>query len=58
MKKQSFDDWMKKVNAEIERKCGMGVDDLPDWRYHQAWEDGVSPIRAAASVIAAAKRGY
>lgn len=57
-KNQTFDECMVTVTAIMVRKCGMGPDDLPDWRYHSAYDEGMSPIRAAASVLTSAKDSY
>lgn len=55
MKRDDFETWMKKVNAFIERKTGFGIDDLPDWDYWNAWNDGMPPSQAAYQVIQAAR---
>lgn len=50
-----FDAWMAKVNAAVVKKCGLSADDLPDWGYFDAFEDGFSPAAAANAAIKAAK---
>jgi hypothetical protein len=55
MPKKTFDQWMKEVDAELVRRCGMGYLDLPDVSYRQWWEDGVSVKGAASRAIKAAK---
>lgn len=50
-----FDVWMDRVNAALELKCGMDSRDLPDWPYRDAYDDGKSASRAAASALKAAK---
>jgi Family of unknown function (DUF5419) len=54
--KAGFDKWMAKVDAYIANKFG-GIDsnDLPDWNYEDAFEDGASPSAAAKAAIRAAK---
>jgi len=50
-----FTAWMAKVNAHMVKYCTMGADDLPDWNYRDAYDDGMSPSQAARSAIRAAK---
>lgn len=50
-----FDAWMAKVDAVIEKNCGLSNRDLPDWNYLDAFEDGFSPAAAAKAAIKAAK---
>jgi len=38
-----FDEWLKQVNRNLMVKCGLGVWDLPDWTYRDAFDDGVPP---------------
>ena len=48
--------WMSKVNAIIaSRLCGLTSDDLPDWNYRDAYDEGTTPSRAAAQAMRAAK---
>lgn len=51
MKRDTFEVWQAKVNAFLIRKCGFGIDDLPDWDYYNAWNDGMPPSQAAYQVI-------
>lgn len=53
--KYTFEQWKKLVDAELERKCGMDSDFLPDWDYWNAWDSGMSPKSAAVQVIKNAK---
>jgi Family of unknown function (DUF5419) len=53
--RQTFEQWKLAVNQAIERKVGMSSDDLPDWGYADAYEDGLSPASAASSAIRSAK---
>jgi hypothetical protein len=50
-----FDYWLQRVNAYLVRKCGLGSDDLPDWCYRDAFDDGYTPSEAAREVIRAAR---
>jgi hypothetical protein len=43
----SFAHWMEKVDAHLGAMCGMSSGDLPDYCYHDAWEEGTKPIVAA-----------
>ena len=52
MKNQkSFVEWKKEVDKEVEKQCGMSVDDLPDCCFHDWYEDNVSPKSAAMLAI-------
>jgi hypothetical protein len=53
--KMSFDEWKKRVDLEVQAKCGMTADDLDDWHYSDDWRDGLSPKRCAARAIKNAK---
>jgi hypothetical protein len=57
--KLSFDDWMKAVNKEVEKKTGdqLSADDLPDVSYSDWHEQGMTPARAAAKAIRMADSG-
>lgn len=55
--KRSFDDWLKIVDYVIRRRTdGLTRNDLPDWCYRDAYDDGVQPAVAAARAIKAAKK--
>jgi hypothetical protein len=56
--KLSFEEWMVEVNKQIDRKCGMVADDLPDWRYREAYNAGKKPEVAAYQAIKAARSSY
>jgi len=49
--KQSFDAFMLQVDIEVEKLCGFGYDDLPDYDFSSAYEDGYSPAQTAKHVI-------
>jgi len=36
----AFAAWMEKVDDALIKLCAMGHDDLPDWCYADAFEDG------------------
>lgn len=50
-----FEKWKKLVDEHVQRLCGLSADDLPDWDYYSAYEDDVSPAKAAKMAIAAAR---
>lgn len=54
--KRSYDDWRKEVDKEILRLTDnlLVGDDLPDWGYWDAWDEGVTPRQAAKSVLSEA----
>lgn len=47
----AFEEWKAKVNRIIESELFIGCDDLEDWNYMDAFEDGVSPEEAADEVL-------
>lgn len=47
----TFESWMKEVDAEITALCGLGVDDLADYMYRDAYDDGDSPEDVAVMVL-------
>lgn len=56
MKKLSFDEWMKVVDYYIAHRCGgLTHEDLPDYLYHDAWEDGTPAPTAARRAVRAAR---
>ena len=52
MIKRSFMLWLSDVDAELVRRSGLGVDDLPDWLYRDAYDDGAYPVDVARDVLA------
>ena len=49
-----FQDWLRRVDSAIQAKCGLGMLDLDDYSYRDAFEDGRSPGSVARSAIKAA----
>lgn len=49
--KQSFEEWMEKVNKILVRKTGMYSNDLMDVDYYRMYKDGTSPSAAASRAI-------
>ena len=56
MKYKNFDTWMTMVNLQVERLCGLGVDDIPDYNYWDNFDAGISPEDTAHEALEAA--GY
>jgi hypothetical protein len=53
--RDSFEQWMVKVSAAIGKKAGgLDADDLPDFCYRDAYDDGSTPAQAARAAIKAA----
>lgn len=55
--KLSFTEWMKQVDAKIEKRVGFGIvsADLPDYCYRDEYDDGTTPAQAASAAIRNAK---
>jgi len=51
MTKSTFEDWMARVDAMVERLIGCSAYDLADYCYRDAYDDGRSPLSAARSAI-------
>ena len=49
--KQTFEEWLAKVNGVLESRIGIGTSDLPDIAYTDLYEDGVTPQAAAKKAI-------
>jgi hypothetical protein len=43
----TFDDWIRDVDQELIRICGLGSRDLADFPSWDLWHDGVPPVEAA-----------
>lgn len=52
----TWEEWKIEVNTFVIRKTGIHADDLPDWRYREAYDNGMKPNVAANRAIAAAKK--
>jgi hypothetical protein len=53
----TFDAWMRAVDEALIRKVGVSSNDLPDWTYRDAYEDGLTADEAAGAALDAA-HGY
>ena len=51
----TFDEWKAAVNAALLRTIDCEADDLPDYDYAAAYEDGRTPSATARRAIAYAR---
>ena len=51
---RTYETWKAEVDQWLSRLCGLVSDDLPDWGYADAYEDGVPPKTVARRVMRAA----
>jgi hypothetical protein len=49
-----FETWMAKVDAWLWKNASLDSWTLPDWGYRNAYDDGVSPAKAAKEALKAA----
>ena len=59
-KKLSFEEWMKRVDAQLIKWCGLSSSDLPDYMYWDMWDDDTSYADAACEALsdAASEMGF
>ena len=43
--------YINKINIILEAKCGLGVADLPDYNFAEAYEDGESASSVAKQML-------
>ena len=55
MVKYTFEEWMKQVDAQLERLCGLSSSDLPDAYYRDEYDSETLPSAMARLVFEAAK---
>ena len=48
--------WKKKVDAALIKKCGMGIDEIPDWCYMDDFENNLSPVASASRALKNAEK--
>ncbi len=48
----TFEEWKRQVRDIVFDAITMDLDDLPDWDYRVAFDDGVTPVDAASFVLA------
>ncbi len=46
-----FETWMKAVNRWLRQHASVDADDLVDYSYYDAWEDGATPAEAAVEAL-------
>lgn len=51
IRRADFATWMACVEQELERIAGVCSDDIEDWCYHDAFDDGSSPYTAAVEAL-------
>lgn len=51
----AFDRWMADVDAYFLLRLGLSADDLPDYCYRDAYDDGATPTQAARAALRAAR---
>ena len=49
--KTTCEQWMKEVDSLISRQIGLGANDLPDFLYRDAYDDGRTTKSVAREVI-------
>jgi hypothetical protein len=49
--KQTFEQWMAKVNRAVEHLSSMSTDDMADCPYRDWYDDGMTPETAARKAI-------
>lgn len=52
MAKMTFEEWMKKVDHLVMAKTGLSYHDLPDLNYHDLYDAGETPWKAAQKALA------
>lgn len=54
--RMTFEEWMKRVDNHIGHTLPfMDSNDIPDWRYRDAYDEGMTPKRAAQNAIRQAR---
>ena len=51
-KDEAYAEWMAAVDQACQRIADVSCEDLPDYCYRDAYDDGVSPTLAARRAIA------
>ena len=49
--KTTLDQYINKINIILEAKCGVGVADLPDYNFAEAYENGESASTVAKQML-------
>lgn len=43
--------WLQALDQAVARRVHVRYDDLEDWRYHDAYDDGMTPVEAALEML-------
>lgn len=43
--------WLQALDQAVQRRVLVRYDDLEDWRYRDAYDDGMSPVDAAVEML-------
>ena len=46
-----YETWLKQVNWEIEKICGLSMDDIDDYHYADNYDDGISSRSTARKAV-------
>jgi len=52
---KDFIDWLVAADRIVEKRTGVGILDLPDWNWRDAYDDGLGPAIAAGGAIEQAR---
>lgn len=55
MQRLKFEDWMRVVDALVQRRLGLACADLDDMNYRDWYNDGLSAVQAARRAARAAQ---
>ncbi len=50
-KVDSFEVWLEKVDEELGRAVALSSEDLPDWNYRSAYDNGFTPKEVATQIL-------
>ena len=50
-----YDIWLVNVNREVYKISGLSIDEIPDFDYWQAYDNGLSPKVTAKKAIKSAQ---
>jgi hypothetical protein len=50
MSRPTFEEWMREVDAELNRLLFLDSGDLPDWNYRDAYDSGEDAVDVAQEV--------
>jgi len=55
---EHFKIWMQQVDAHLEKMCGMTSDDMPDYCYPDAFNQGRTSLATARAAYRRAHQDY